>query len=124
MSDAKIGAIEWFDLTVEDAETVKDFYCSVVGWHASAASMGDYDDFDINLPNSGETIAGICHARGSNSKLPAQWLMYVQVQDAAQSAARCTELGGTVLDGPRAMGGSQLCVIRDSAGAVLALISG
>ena len=124
MSDKNIGAIEWCDLTVEDAETVKDFNCGVVGWHSGAASMGDYDDFSVNLTSSGETIAGICHARGSNSKLPAQWLMYVRVQDAAQSAARCTELGGTVLDGPRAMGKSEFCVIEDPAGAVLALVSG
>jgi predicted enzyme related to lactoylglutathione lyase len=82
--------------------------------------MGDYDDFNINLPSSGETIAGICHARGSNSKLPAQWLMYVRVQD----AARCTKLGGSVLDGPRAMGKSEFCVIKDPAGAVLARVSG
>ena len=121
--DANIGAIEWCDLTVDDAENVKDFYCSVVGWDYRAASMGDYDDYGINLPESSETIAGICHARGANSNLPAQWLMYVRVANVAASAKRCEELGGTVLDGPRALGQSQFCVIRDPAGAVLALVS-
>ena len=93
-SDAKIGTIEWCDLTVDAAETVKDFYCNIVGWQSSPASMGEYDDFSINLPESGDTIAGICHARGVNSNLPAQWLMYVRVQDADLSATRCEELGG------------------------------
>jgi uncharacterized protein len=119
----QIGAIEWRDLTVVNAEKVKDFYCSVVGWDSSAVSMGEYDDFNINLPNSSETIAGVCHARGSNNKLPAQWLMYVRVKDVVESAASCKELGGAVLDGPRAMGSSQFCVIQDPEGAVLALIS-
>lgn len=35
MSDAlkpEIGAVGWFDLTVEDAESVRDFYAGVVGW--------------------------------------------------------------------------------------------
>ena len=30
-SKAKIGAIEWRDLTVNNAEQVRDFYCAVVG---------------------------------------------------------------------------------------------
>lgn len=123
-SDAKIGVIEWCDLTVDAAENVKDFYCGVVGWESSAASMGDYDDFNINLPQSGNTIAGICHARGGNSNLPAQWLMYVRVSDADASATRCEALGGRVLDGPRSMGSGLFCVIQDPAGAVLALVSG
>ncbi|MGB5592037.1 MAG: VOC family protein [Gammaproteobacteria bacterium] len=121
---AKIGAIEWRDLTVADAEQVRDFYCSVVGWNTSAVSMGEYDDFNITRPEDGETVAGICHARGGNSELPAQWLMYVRVSDASESAAKCRKLGGAVLVGPKPMGASQFCVIQDPAGAVLALISG
>lgn len=122
-SEANIGAIEWCDLTVENAVTVRDFYCSVVGWESSAVSMGKYDDFNINLPKTGDTIAGVCHARGSNSNLPAQWLMYVRVNDVSASATKCRELGGEVLDGPRKMGSEQVCVIRDPEGAVLALVS-
>lgn len=121
---AKIGAIEWCDLTVTNAESAKDFYCSVVGWESSAANMGDYDDFNIDLAETGDTIAGICHARGSNSNLPAQWLMYVRVKDVLESATTCKALGGAVLDGPRALGSSQFCVIQDPEGAVLALVSG
>lgn len=122
-SDVKVGAIEWCDLTVGNAENVKDFYCSVVGWESSSASMGDYDDFNINLPKTGDTIAGICHAKGSNSNLPAQWLMYVRVEDVAVSAQKCKELGGDILDGPRKMGSENFCVIKDPEGAVLALVS-
>ncbi len=122
-SDVAVGAAEWCDLTVENAGDVKDFYCDVVGWDSSAASMGEYDDFNIELPKTGETIAGICHARGSNSNLPAQWLMYVRVKNVSQSAEKCLGLGGQVLDGPRAMGKSQFCVIQDPEGAVLALVS-
>lgn len=117
------GAIEWRDLTVEDAEAIRAFYADVVGWQASAVSMGDYDDFNMNLPETGETVAGICHARGDNQHLPNQWLMYVRVKSVHDSAARCQALGGMVLEGPRIMGGIQFCVIRDPQGAVLGLIS-
>ena len=47
MSDPNIGAIEWRDLTIDNAEQVKDFYRDVVGWKTEPVSMGDYDDFNM-----------------------------------------------------------------------------
>lgn len=122
-ASVKIGAIEWRDLTVPNAEKVRDFYCDVVGWKHTAVSMGEYDDYSISLPDTGETFAGICHAQGVNENLPSQWLMYVRVENVAESARLCEELGGTVIDGPKAMGSDNFCVIRDPEGAVLALVS-
>lgn len=124
MNDKTIGAVEWFDLTVPDADELKDFYSQVVGWDNEAVSMGDYNDFNMNLPHNGETVAGVCHARGSNANFPAQWLVYVRVADVDASAANCRALGGEVVVAPCTMGGSNFCVIRDTAGAVLALVSG
>jgi uncharacterized protein len=45
----------------------------------------------------------------------------VIVEDVDASARKCTELGGKVIVGPRAMGGGRFCVIQDPAGAVCAL---
>jgi len=120
---SNIGRIEWLDLTVADASRVRDFYRKVIGWKSADVDMGSYSDFNINLPDSGETVAGICHARGTNANIPAQWLVYVRVADVKESAAECQKRGGKVLDGPRRMGGSNFCVIQDPAGAVMALIS-
>jgi predicted enzyme related to lactoylglutathione lyase len=116
------GAITWTDLTVLNAEEIKTFYSEVIGWKSEAVSMGDYNDFNMNLPASGNTIAGICHKRGANAELPAQWLVYLTVADVDKSAKRCVELGGKVLTGPKDMGGyGRVCVIQDPAGAVAAL---
>ena len=126
MSDTpkpQIGTIAWTDLTVPNAEEVRDFYCDVVGWKASDHDMGDYNDFDIMPAEGDEVIAGICHARGSNASVPAQWMIYVNVEDVDLSAKRCVELGGKIIDGPRPMGRSNFCVIQDPAGAVMALVS-
>ena len=125
MADSKkpaIGSITWRDLTVKDAEAVRDFYSKVAGWKSSPVDMGGYDDFNMNLPGSDETVAGICHARGPNAKLPPQWLIYITVADVDDSAKRCVELGGKIIDGPRKMGEYRFCVIQDPAGAVAALI--
>ena len=83
--------------------------------------MGGYDDYCMIAPASGETVAGICHARGVNTDVPAQWLVYIVVEDVDRSAAKCVELGGHVIAGPRPMSGGRFCVIRDPAGAVCAL---
>ena len=120
---SNVGRIEWMDLTVDDASRLRDFYCSVVGWGSSEVSMGSYAVFNINLPNSNDTVAGICHARGNNANLPSQWLIYVRVASVKDSASECERRGGKVLDGPRRMGGSNFCVIQDPAGAVMALMS-
>lgn len=117
------GSIVWTDLTVKDAASVRDFYREVVGWNAAPLSMGDYEDFNM-MPCGAETpVAGICHARGANANLPAQWLVYAQVEDVEASARRAQELGGAVFDWPRGMGSLRFCVIRDPAGAVIALVS-
>ncbi len=120
---SNIGRIEWLDLTVDNAEGIKNFYCNVVGWKSTDVDMGSYADFNINLPDGGDTIAGVCHARGSNANIPSQWLVYVRVASVAESAQEGEKRGGKVLDGPRRMGGANFCVIQDPAGAVLALLS-
>ena len=35
-----LGKIGWADLTVNDAETVRDFYRDVVGWTVQPVDMG------------------------------------------------------------------------------------
>jgi predicted enzyme related to lactoylglutathione lyase len=118
----EIGSIAWTDLTVEDAENVRDFYSEVVGWKPSPVSMGDYSDFNMNAPESQNPAAGICHARGSHADLPAQWMIYIIVADIEKSTSRCRELGGKLLTPIKNMGGQgRYCVIQDPAGAVAAL---
>ncbi len=117
-----IGSIEWTDLTVPNAEELRDFYSKVVGWTPSPVDMGGYEDFGMNRPADGEAVAGVCHARGGNAKIPPQWLIYITVENVDAAAERCVTLGGKVIDGPRAMGPRRFCVIQDPAGAVAGLI--
>jgi len=120
MTAPRFGAVAWHDLTVPDAESLAGFYAKVVGWTVAPVDMGGYSDFEMR-DASGGTAAGICHARGTNAKLPPQWLVYIVVPDVREAARRCADLGGTVLDGPRPLAGGTFCAIRDPAGAVAAL---
>ena len=121
-SKPQVGTIGWTDLTVPDAERVRDFYSAVAGWKFEPVDMGGYSDFNMTLPSDDKAVAGICHKRGPNAGLPPQWLIYITVEDVDASAARCVELGGKVLIEPKGMGGyGRFCVIQDPAGAVAAL---
>ena len=115
-----MGSIIWTDLTVSNADDVRSFYASVVGWKSSPVDMGDYEDFCVQSED-GETVADICHARGENANLPAQWLIYIRVPDLDKSLEACERSGGKILQPPRQMGESRMAVIQDPAGAVMAI---
>jgi predicted enzyme related to lactoylglutathione lyase len=116
------GTIGWADLTVPDADGIRDFYAAVTGWVPQALSMGDYADYVMTAPTSSTPIAGVCHARGTNAGLPPVWLVYISVTDLDASLAACIERGGVVVTGPKnGGGGSRYAVIRDPAGAMAAL---
>ena len=83
----KVGSIVWTDLTVSNAEQIRDFYTAVVGWQPEPVDMGAHSDFTMKAVD-GQGVTGICHARGTNAELPRQWLMYIIVEDLDQSAAR------------------------------------
>jgi len=118
----EVGTIGWTDLTVKNANEVRDFYSKVVGWKFEAVDMGGYNDYNMNAPESGNAIAGVCHARGSNADLPSQWLMYITIANLDESIKHCENLGGKVIFGPKRMAGhGRYCVIEDPAGAVAAL---
>lgn len=115
------GSIGWLDLTVEDAPRLRDFYSAVVGWKPEDVPMGEYFDWVMTDPASGEPRTGVCHSRGGNAGLPPVWLIYVVVADLDTSLASAKALGGEILAGPKAMGTDRYAILRDPAGAAFAL---
>ena len=115
------GKIVWTDLTVINAVEIRDFYHEVLGWTHDSVSMGVYEDYCMKS-DDGQVVAGVCHARESNASMPAQWLIYIQVENVESSAKKAVELGGKIVEGPRNLDGKPFCVVQDPAGAMLALI--
>ena len=116
-----VGTVGWIDLTVDDCETVRDFYEQVIGWHISSVSLGGYDDYCVHPSADADPVAGICHAKDANAQLPAEWLIYLKVADLEQSLQRCAQLGGEVLAKRQQDDYGRIAVIRDPAGAACAL---
>lgn len=122
MSDKEsvYGTIGWIDLTVPNAENVKDFYAEVTGWKPEAVPMGDYNDY--NMTANGEPKAGVCHKTGPNADLPSQWMIYINVPDLDKSVAAVEAKGGKLLSEIKSMGSyGRACYIEDPAGAVCSL---
>ena len=117
-----LGSIGWVDLTIPNADEVRDFYAAVAGWSATPLAMGGYDDYVMQAPGAAMPAAGICHARGPNAGLPPVWMIYIVVADLDASLAACRATAGSVVSEPRGAGGSaRMAVVRDPAGAVAAL---
>jgi len=120
--DLTPGSIGWVDLTVPDANGVRDFYTVVTGWVSIPIDMGGYADYAMAPPGSDGAVAGVCFKRGKNADVPPQWLIYIVVADLDACIARVADLGGKLVAGPKDMGGQgRYCVIEDPAGAVAAL---
>lgn len=109
--------IAWVDLTVDNAEQVRDFYVAVLGLQPQPVDMGGYNDYSMVDPVTGSHVLGVCHRQGPNAALPPQWIIYFTVPDLEESIAKAVALGAAIVDGPRA----GFCVLRDPGGAITAL---
>ena len=110
------GTVSWFDLTVDDADPIRKFYEEVTGWTNEPVDMGGYKDHCM-VASDGATVAGICHAKGSNAGIPPVWIIYVQVDDIAATVDKCIANGGEVIQGARNAGGGTMAILKDPAGA-------
>ena len=115
--ETKPGTITWVDLTVDTADATRDFYEQVIGWTNQPVEMDGYSDYCMNAA-SGETVAGICHARGENVGIPPVWMVYINVDDINETVARCEQNGGQIVQPARKAGGGQCAILKDPGGTV------
>ena len=54
-----IGKIGWIDMTVDDADFLRDFHKDVVGWTVEDTSMGDYSDYTMMSPADGAAVSAL-----------------------------------------------------------------
>lgn len=121
MADDTMNPMAWCDLTVENAVELKDFYQGVMGWSPQGVDMGGYEDFSMVSPFNGKDVAGICHEKGPNADMPAQWILYFMVEDLDASLAQVKAKGGEQITAIKTFGDSRYTVIKDPAGAVCAI---
>ncbi len=112
------GGVGWHELHTTDSRAALAFYQELFGWTPSYAhdmgAMGLYQTFSV-----GEAWTG--GVMGSPKTTPA-WLYYITVEDIDAAAARVTQAGGEVLNGPHQVpGGNWVLMGVDPQGARFAL---
>ena len=119
---ARLGTIDWIDLTAADVDRAQDFYRDVLGWtyEATTTPMGTY-----YLAHAGGHEAAGLMAPAPGQDTPPAWTVFVRVPSVDDTLAAVETTGGMVL-GPAfdIAGGARVGVIAGPDGAMLAVISG
>ena len=113
------GVFVWDELGTTDVDAAQRFYEQVFGWTTTdmGSQYGGYRVFNV-----GETgIAGFMGL--SDSPIPAHWHPYIAVEDVDGTAAKTSELGGSVLAEPMDVPNvGRIAVLRDPQGASFGII--
>ena len=90
----------WVDYGASDLDATKKFYGDLLGWEFTGGEpeFGGY----LNATRNGEQAAGLGPQQDPND--PPRWTTYFAADDAAATAARITDAGGTVLVEPMEVG--------------------
>lgn len=94
------GTFSWADLMTGDLDAAKSFYAGLFGWEYETQDtpQGPY----VMAHLGGRAVAGLGPQSEQEAQMgvPPHWNTYVSVSSADATAARATELGGTVLVEP------------------------
>ena len=116
------GQPSWFELHTRSYDSVLGFYRDVFGWTTEVAA--DQPGFRYTMVNhDGNQLAGVMDASGYPPDEPTGWRTYIWVDDADATAARVTELGGSVLEAPTDTPYGRLATITDPNGAIIKLMA-
>ncbi len=111
------GSLSWNELITTDASSAK-FYEQVAGMTTSTMDMGqgEYTLFHVGDALVGGTTPPMMEG------IPNHWHVYFSVDDADATAAKITELGGTILVPPFDTPVGRIAVAQDPQGAAFSII--
>jgi predicted enzyme related to lactoylglutathione lyase len=112
------GTVTWNELITTDPSSAK-FYEQVAGMTTSTMDMGQGE---YTLFNVGDQMVGGT-TPPQMTGIPNHWHVYFAVDDADASAAKVTELGGSVMVPPFDSPVGKIAVVQDPQGAVFSIMT-
>jgi predicted enzyme related to lactoylglutathione lyase len=109
------GAFTWNELSTTDLAAARSFYTTVFGWDIDAGASSETGTI---FTLAGEVLCGAHVAE--EGEFPA-WSIWFWVDDCDASAAKVTELGGSVIMPPNDMPFGRGAVVADPHGAVFGI---
>ena len=113
------GTISWNELITADPAASTGFYEQIAGMTTSETDMGEGNKYTVFVATDGSQVGGTTppYAPGT----PNHWHVYFGTSDADATAAKATELGGTVLVPPFDTPVGRLGTLQDPQGAVFSI---
>jgi predicted enzyme related to lactoylglutathione lyase len=112
------GTLNWNELVTSD-QAVFPFYSAVTGLTAESMDMGEGEPYTVF--KAGDAMVG-----GSMPPqmpgVPSHWHVYFGTDDADATAAKATELGGSVIVPPFDTPVGRIAVLSDPQGAIFSVI--
>lgn len=118
---AEHGALSWNELMTRDVTAARRFYGDLFGWGYRELDMGGtaYTVFSVD----GEDAGGMMAMDGPQFEgVPEHWMVYLQVDDCAATAAAVGESGGTVLVPPTDIPVGTFAMVQDPQGGAFSLM--
>ena len=117
------GSFCWFELATTDQHAAKQFYQSVFGWTVHDQAMGPDETYSLFRIDGTDVAAGYTMRREQMDQgVPPNWMIYVLVSNADESAARARQLGATIIVEPfDVMDSGRMSVIQDPTGAMFCI---
>lgn len=117
------GTFCWVELGTTNSEAAKKFYTELFGWSFTDSPIGP-DMVYTMLKQDGKDVGALYQMNSdmTSQGIPPNWLSYVAVSSADETAAKAKELGATILNGPfDVFTVGRMAVVKDPTGAVFAL---
>lgn len=116
------GAFSWSELMTTDPAAAVTFYGRLFGWTAEDVDMGTGPYHVLKIGES--SVGGVMGMPPGAAPMPPMWGCYVTVDDIDATAARCVELGGTIVMQPTDVPTvGRMAVLQDPQGAVISAIT-
>ena len=107
----------WVDLGSPDLDASIEFYGSLFGWDVPESANSEATGGYRQAMKSGKPVAGMMPLMQEGQ--PPAWSSYVSAADAAETAAKVTEAGGSVIAEPmEVLDLGSMAVFADPSGAV------
>ena len=89
------GSLAWNEVYTRDLETSKSFYTSIFDWEWSSMPIPQGGEYHV--ASVGDfPVCGMLEMDEHWGEIPPHWMVYIQVEDADEAAAKVTSLGGDV----------------------------
>lgn len=124
----KQGDFCWTEIASGDAEACKPFYKNVFGWQFQDSKPGsegfEYNEFSTGGPGPAGGLYQINPEMFGGHAPPPHFMIYVAVDNVDESAAKASDIGGTVVTGPMDIPNvGRFAVIKDPSDAAIAIFT-